>query len=106
MEKLKMQGVAKTYTIQITGVPGELLRRLDERVQECGGDRSGYICEVLEKDLAEQMPHAGMTFREIFAPAQEGFDQSGMTDEELSDFIEAEVKAYRAERRAREQQGA
>jgi hypothetical protein len=86
--------------IQISGIPGELLRRLDERVRERGSDRSEYICEVLEKELAEETPHAGMTFREIFAPSQDGFDQSGMTDEELSDFIEAEVKTYRAERRA------
>jgi hypothetical protein len=44
------------------------------------------------------------TFREIFAPSQPGFDQSGLSEEELSEFVEAEVKAYRAERRARERQ--
>lgn len=52
-----------------------------------------------------QKPHAGMSFREIFASSQEGFDQTGMTDEELADAIEAEVKAYRAERKARESAG-
>ena len=31
-----------------------------------------------------------------------GFAASGMSDEELSEFVEAEVKQYRAERRARE----
>jgi hypothetical protein len=46
-----------------------------------------------------------MTFREIFSPSQAGFDKIGMTDDELSDFLEAEVKAYRAERRDREQEG-
>lgn len=44
------------------------------------------------------------TFRQIFASAQPGFDSTGMTDEELSEFIEAEVKEYRAQRRTQEQQ--
>ena len=41
------------------------------------------------------------TWHEIVAPLQADFDESGMTDEELSEFIEAEVAAYRAERRAK-----
>ncbi len=52
-----------------------------------------------------QSPPAGKTFRDIFVPSQEGFDQTSLTEEELSDGIEAEVKAYRTERQAREAQG-
>lgn len=44
-----------------------------------------------------QKPHAGMTFREIFASSQEGFDQTGMTDEELDEFIDQQVREARAE---------
>ena len=55
--------------------------------------------------IAGEPPHTSTTFRQIFAPSQAGFDQTGITDDELSDFLEAEVKAYRAERRAKEQQG-
>ena len=43
------------------------------------------------------------TFGEIFGPSQAGFDATGLTDDELSDAIEAEVKAYRAERQLSEQ---
>ena len=52
-----------------------------------------------------EQPHAEMTFWQIFVPSQAGFDQTEMTNDELSDFLEAEVKAYRAERRAKEQAG-
>lgn len=81
----------------------ELLKRLDERIRERGGDRSRYIQEVLEKDLCGT-PHAGMTFAEILAPLQQDFEATGMTEEELGEFIEAEIKAYRAERGAKERQ--
>jgi hypothetical protein len=53
----------------------------------------------------ERLPRDGMTFRQVFAPSQAGFDETGMSDDELSDYVEAEVRAYRAERRAKEQQG-
>lgn len=52
----------------------------------------------------EQKPHAGMTFEEILTPLHEDFEETGMTDEELGEFIDAEIKAYRAERRAKERQ--
>jgi hypothetical protein len=57
-----------------------------------------------EELTAETIPHAGMTFTEILAPLQQDFEATGMTDEELGEFIDAEIKAHRAERRAREQQ--
>ncbi len=49
------------------------------------------------------------TLDEILAPAQQGFDGRELTEaelEELDDFIEAEVKAYRAEKRAERQAAA
>ena len=44
------------------------------------------------------------TFAEILAPLQQDFEATGMTDEELGEFIDAEIKAHRAERRAKTQQ--
>lgn len=44
----------------------------------------------------------GQTFAEILSPLQEDFDASGMTDEELGELVDAELKASRAERRVRE----
>ncbi len=93
-----------TITVEVC-IPDDLRDRFDARVREHGGDQGKYLREVLERDLRAQAPHAGMTFREIFAPSQEGFAATGMSDEELSDFVEGEVKAYRAERRAWEPKG-
>ena len=41
------------------------------------------------------------TFDEICTILQEDFDASGMTDDELGELIDAEIKASRAERRAK-----
>ena len=43
-------------------------------------------------------PHSGMTLAEISAPLQHNFDASGMTDEEIGEFLDTEIKAYRAEK--------
>lgn len=91
-----------THTIEITGVPDDLLKRLDESVQKHGGDRNGHIRELIERGLKlEQAPHAGMTFAELLAPVHEYSRRMGYTDEEIGDFADAEISAYRAERRAR-----
>jgi hypothetical protein len=45
-----------------------------------------------------------MTFAEILEPLQQDFEATCMTDEELGEFIDAEIKAHRAERRIREPQ--
>ncbi len=76
-----------------------LATRRGKKVEDVADE---ILTETLEKTAAP--PHSGMTFAEIFAPVQEDFDASGMTDEELSEFVEAEVKTYRAERRGSEPQ--
>jgi hypothetical protein len=98
------QTVMQTFMVEVS-LPEELRERFDARVREHGGDQGEYVREVLERDLRTEVPHVGMTFREILAPAQAGFVAAGMTDEELSEFVEAEVREYRAERRARESGG-
>ena len=78
-EHLKCLDVDKRLTLII---PGSLIPDHDEANEEI------------------QHP-TGKTFQHIFDTPQEGFDQSGMSEDELSDFIEAEVKAYRIERNAK-----
>lgn len=93
-----------TVTVQVS-IPDDLREQFDSRVRAHGGDQGQYVRELLVRDLRAESPHPGMTFREIFAPTQEGFGATGMTDEELAEFAEQEVKQYRAERPARELQG-
>jgi metal-responsive CopG/Arc/MetJ family transcriptional regulator len=94
-----------TYTIEVTGIPEDLLQRLDKWMREQGRDRSQFIREIIEEKLQEhEKPQSGKTFAEILAPLQQDFEATGMSDEELGDFIDAEIKAHRAERRAKAQQ--
>jgi hypothetical protein len=74
--------MAQTHTIQISGIPGELLRRLDERVRERGGNRSGYIRELVEREIRKP------TLSEILAPFRQQVKESGISDEELMALFE------------------
>lgn len=38
-------------TIEVTGIPKHLLSLLDERIRTHGGDRAGYIRQLIEKDV-------------------------------------------------------
>jgi hypothetical protein len=104
--------MAHIEVIQRIGAPQVIegtRSEIAERLKVLGNDKRLTLIipgrEIEEFETTEdQEPLADKTFREIFAPTQAGFDQTGMTDEELSDFLEAEVKAYRAERRANEPQ--
>jgi Arc/MetJ-type ribon-helix-helix transcriptional regulator len=92
-----------SHTIEVS-ISDEMLKRLDERVRARGGDRSDYIEEVLAKDLTET-PHAGMTFAELLSAASGPSPAEEMPEEELTGFIEAEVKAHRAEKRRKSLHG-
>ena len=81
---------------------------LYERLSTLASHRGQKVEEVADEILTQTLERtalqSGMTFSEIFAPLQQDFEESGMSDEELSEFVEAEVKAYRAEQRVQEQQ--
>ena len=84
------------YTIEVTGIPEETLRLLDERVRQQGVDRGGYIRHLLDKDLHSP------TLSELLAPFREQVAQSGMSEEELDQlFEEAREEAYQ-ERQAKQ----
>ena len=86
-------------TVEVT-IPEALRERFEARVQAHGGDPTDYLRELLERDLnGDERPHAGMSFREILAGTEEGFAASRMTDDELAEFLNAKVHAYRAEQR-------
>ena len=37
--------------IEVTGIPTHLLKLIDERVRQKGSDRSGYVRDLIEKDV-------------------------------------------------------
>ncbi len=88
------------YTIEVTDIPEDLLQRLDERARTTGRDRSQVIRELIARELgAEEPPLASHSFDAVLAPIREGFTESGLSEEEATDLLEAGLRAVRAEKR-------
>jgi hypothetical protein len=77
------------HTIEVTDVPDETLRLLDERVRQQGGDRAEYIRQLLDKDLRSP------SLTELLAPFREQVVESGLDEEELDQlFTEAREEVF------------
>lgn len=87
-----------SFTIELT-IPDELRERFDAHVREHGGDERRYVGKVLERALRAEAPHPGMTFAELLSLASGPSPAEQMTEEDLAEFAEAEVKACRSEKR-------
>jgi post-segregation antitoxin (ccd killing protein) len=61
----------------------EVEAQLQERARRSGVDVTTYIYQVVEKDL-----HERRTFDEILEPIRQGFEESGLTEEELEALFE------------------
>jgi len=68
--------------------------KLKAKATEAGVDLATYAARQLE--LMATFPKS---LREISGPIGEGFQNSGMTEDDLSEFLEGEKHAMRAERR-------
>jgi hypothetical protein len=84
-------------SIELRDLPPDLLSELDQRARGKGMDRQSYVLRLIERDLLDQ----GKTFDEILAPIRDDFRATGMTEQELEAFVDAEVAAARKERRER-----
>ncbi len=86
-------------TIEVS-LPEELVERIDQRVRAKGSDRSHAVQELVEKGLlSEELPHAGMSVAEILSRASGPSPADSMTDQELAELAEDEVRACRADKR-------
>ena len=82
--------------------PFHVLQGTWEEIKTRDAELTGREVRVTVFDKPEPAPNALLkSFEEVFGPLQKGFEQSGMTEEELNDFVDAEMKAYREERRAK-----
>lgn len=83
-------------------LPVDLLKKIRAEARRRGTNPDAVIAEAASEKVAriEQSPHAGMTFREILAPLAEDFEKTGMTDDELGDWIDSEIETHRAEKRS------
>jgi hypothetical protein len=96
------------HTIEIAGIPDELLDLLDQRVRHCGGDRASFIRDLIRKELQRDAPPSGgdprsptpTSFAEILTPVHEQAAASGMTEEELDRLFEEARDRVRDEKRS------
>ena len=81
-------------TVKDLGLDDEEQRKLVERAAARGSDIATYIRDLVRGDLNR------MTWDEIAAPLRDAMSDSGMTEDESLAFLEGELRAVRAERRA------
>lgn len=98
-----------TLTIQL---PPEVEAKLRDRAAQRGLAAEVYARKLIEQGLNGSQevsgagqpagaPHAGTTLDEILAPVREEFEQSGMTEEELTQFLTEVRDQVRREKRER-----
>ncbi len=69
-------------------LPCSLLAKLDTLAEASGLDRVGVIAHLL--DARQPLAPA-----EVLAPVHDDFRRSGMTEAELDELLESELKAHR-----------
>jgi hypothetical protein len=74
-------------------ISAEAEARLRMKAAAAGVDVETYTTRQIER-----MAIAPKSLQEISGPIAESFAETGMTEDELSDFLEAEKHAMRAER--------
>lgn len=82
-------------TLKIT-ISSNAEAKLREKAAAVGEDVSEYASRVLERSACRPL-----TLEEISGPIGEDFRRSGMSEDELTELLEREKHAMRAERRAR-----
>lgn len=88
-----MRSQGETERLEITGLPVGTRRALEELARENDQTAEDYARMVLEAKILAQKP-----FREILAPVREGFEETGITDDELAALVEKAREDFHRER--------
>jgi hypothetical protein len=88
-----------TLTIQLAPTTEQRLR---ERAASAGQTVEGFVQQLLEREVRTDngTPTPCPGIAAILRPVQEGFEQSGMTEEELTEFLTEVRDEVRREKRA------
>lgn len=93
-----MAAASQTVELPLTlHISRQAQETLAQRAAASGTDLAGYVSAITEQ--AVQKP---LSLEEISGPVYQRFLESGMTEDELSEVLEKEKHAARAERRARQ----
>ena len=84
----------ETERLEITGLPSGTKQALEELGRRNGNKSAEeYARMLLEAKILAQKP-----FKEILAPVREGFEESGLTDDELEALVEQAREDFYRER--------
>lgn len=84
----------ETITLTIH-LPKEVNLALERKAKTSGKGVVEYVEGLLEVQASR------LLLDETFAPIRDGFEKSGMSESELTELIDREVRAVRAERKQR-----
>lgn len=84
----------QTTTLEITEIPLETFKALDEMAQRQGKSPDAFVREMIEVEVLAAKPIA-----EIPAPIRQGFKESGMSAEELAALFTQARQEVRRERK-------
>ena len=89
---------ATTETIEITDLPSGTIKALSLKAQSFGQTTTDYLRNLIEADLV-----VSRSFDEILAPIRQGFQQSGLREDELEALFEEAREEVWQQKQARKQ---
>ena len=88
-------------TIEIAGLPEDLLTRLDDQASQIGVDRNSYVRRLIERAVAP--PCSWKPLSELLAPVHDFTEAHGISEAELERFFREQIAETRRERRTSDQ---
>jgi hypothetical protein len=87
-------------------LPPETEKRLHERAAQAGQSVEGVVLQLIEEALGingGQVPiPTGQILDEILAPVRKGWEESGLSDDQVDRLFDDTLKKVRTEKRQRE----
>jgi len=83
-------------TIEIAGLPEDLLIRLDDQASQVGVDRNSYVRRLLERAVAPASSWKPLS--ELLAPVHDFTEAHGISESELQRFFHEQIAEARRDR--------
>lgn len=84
-------------TIRVSGLQRQTLTALESHARAEGLSVEAYVKELIEADMSISNLARTKSIDEIFAPVQDQFRNSGMSEDELDQLIDTARGEYRKE---------
>jgi hypothetical protein len=83
-----------TSTIHVSGVDRREMASLKARAKAKGLSVEGYVKDLIDSDLSIAELARRKTIDQVFAPLQQQFEESGMSESELDHLVDAARKEH------------